>query len=151
VLNENTRDIPDIKTVVNTHVKTVADVVSDLKTELQEFLSTRVAMLRSELGAKLETVKTAMPMLIVGLLLLVTAWLAFTGFLVAIIAEALEPRPWAYVVSFLIVAFVYALVGSVAAMAAWKKMNATGVKPERTIRMLEQDRIWLQTEAKTQL
>jgi hypothetical protein len=151
VLSENTRDIPDIKTVVNTHVKTVADVVSDLKTELQEFLSTRVAMLRSELGAKLETVKTAMPMLVVGLLLLVTAWLAFTGFLIAIIAEALEPRPWAYVVSSLIVAFIYALVGSVAAMVAWKKMNATGVKPERTIRMLEQDRIWLQTEAKTQL
>lgn len=151
MLNENTRNVPDVRTVVNAHVKTVADVVSDLKEELQEFVSTRVTMLRSELGAKLENIKMAMPMLGVGMVLILTAWLAFTGFLISILAQAFWPHPWAYVLSFLIVAFVYGLIGGVAATAAWKKMNAAGVKPERTIRVLEQDRIWLHTEAKTQL
>lgn len=147
--NEYPRQSPDIKTVVNSHVKNLAEVVADLKEELQEFVGTRVAMLRTEVGAKLQTIKLAMPTLIVGLVLLWTAWLAFTGFLVCIIAQAFWGSSWAFVISFIIVALVYGVVGGMVALFAWKKINESGVKPERTIRVLEQDRIWLQTEAKT--
>ena len=149
--NEYPRNVPDVKTVVNAHVKTVAEVVSDLKEELQEFVGTRVAMLRTEMGTKLQNIKLAMPTLIVGLVLLWTAWLAFTGFLICIVAQAFWPSSWAFVISFIIIAVVYGLVGGVVALFAWKKINESGVKPERTIRVLEQDRIWLQTEAKTQV
>jgi VIT1/CCC1 family predicted Fe2+/Mn2+ transporter len=149
VSNEYPRHSPDIKTVVNSHVKNVAEVVADLKEELQEFVSTRVAMLRTEVGAKLQTIKLALPTLIVGLVLLWTAWLAFTGFLVCLIAQAFWGSSWAFVISFIIVAFVYGVVGGMVALFAWKKIDESGVKPERTIRVLERDRIWLQTEAKT--
>jgi len=151
VSNEYSTHLPDVKTVVNTHVKTIAEVVADLKQELQDFVSTRLAMLRTEMGTKLQTIKLAMPTLVVGLVLLGTAWLAFTGFLICIIAQAFWGSSWAYVISFIIVAVIYGALGGIVALFAWKKINESGVKPERTIRVLEQDRIWLQTEAKTQV
>ncbi len=135
----------------NPYPKTVPEVLTELKEELKEFLTTRVAMLRLEMGEKLHKIKVAAPMLVVGLLLLITAWLVFTGFLVTIIAQAFLPSPWAYVLSFIIVVALYAIAGGVAAMSGWKQLKQAGLKPERTIRVLEQDRIWIQTEAKTQL
>jgi uncharacterized membrane protein YqjE len=137
--------------VINEHTKTVPEALTDLKEELKEFLSTRVAMLRSELGEKVETIKRATPMLIVGLVLLATAWLAFTGFLVCIIAQAFDIGAWAYVISFIIVTVVYAMAGGITALFAWKRIKQVGMKPKRTMHVLEQDRIWLQTEARTQL
>ena len=125
--------------------------LNQLKRELSEFISTRVAMLRSEAGEKLSTFKMAAPTMVVGFVLLLTAWLLFTGFLVAIIAQAFMPNPWAYTLSFVLVAALYAIIGGAAAYMGWKQLRDTGIKPERTIRVLEQDRIWLQTEAKSQL
>jgi len=137
--------------MINAHAKTVPEAITDLKEELKEFLGTRVAMLRSEVGEKLQTIKLAAPMLILGLVLLATAWLAFTGFLVCIIAQAFDIGAWAYVVSFIIVTVVYAMAGGVTALFAWKQIKQVGMKPKRTMHVLEQDRIWLQTEARTQL
>ncbi len=136
--------------MINGHAKTVPEAIAELKDELKDFISTRVEMLRSEMSEKLSAFKMAAPALLVGVLLLLTAWLVFTGFLVAIIAQAFAPHPWAYALSFVLVAVLYAIVGGAAAYMGWRGLRATGVKPERTIRVLEQDRIWLQTEAKTQ-
>jgi hypothetical protein len=151
VANEYSGNVADVKTVVDTHVKTIAEVVADLKKELQEFVGTRLAMLRTEMGTKLQVIKLAVPTLVIGLVLLWTAWLAFTGFLVCIIAQAFWGNSWAFVISFIIIAILYGVIGGILALLAWKSVNESGVKPERTIRMLEQDRIWLQTEAKTQV
>jgi Putative Actinobacterial Holin-X, holin superfamily III len=144
--------------VSNGNPKTVPDAIAELKLELnqlkeevKEFVSTRVAMLRAEMGEKLQSVKAAAPMMVVGLLLLITAWLAFTGFLVCIIAQAFPIGQWAYVVSFIIVALIYGAAGGATALFAWKQIKQMGVKPKRTMQVLEQDRIWLQTEARTQL
>ncbi len=145
--NANLKIMPD----VTERAKTVGEVVSELKDELKEFISTRVAMLQSELGEKLRTIKLAAPTMIIGVLLLITAWLLFTGFLVCIIAQAFTPNPWAYTLSFVLVAVLYSIVGGAAAYLGWRQLRATGLKPERTMHVLEQDRIWLQTEAKSEL
>jgi hypothetical protein len=135
----------------NGHIKSIPEVIADLKTELQEFVSTRVAMLRSELQDNLRSLKMAAPVLIIGLVLLWTAWLLFTGFLVAIIGVAFGSSTWGYVISLLIVAAGYLIVGGLAAMTGWKKITQRGIKPERTIRVLQQDKIWIQAESKAQL
>lgn len=136
---------------MNNGVKTVPEVVADLKEELKEFVATRLAMLRGEWNEKFETLKLSAPVLIIGLTLLWTGWLAFTGFLICIIAEAFLPSAWAFVISFIIVAVCYAIIGGGMAFAGYRQLREKGVKPERTIRVLQQDRIWLQTEGKTQL
>lgn len=135
----------------NGHVKSVPEVIAELKAEFQEFVSTRVAMLRAEFQENLQSLKAAAPMLAVGLLMLITGWLLLTGFLVAIIGIAFQPGPWAYVISLIIVTAGYLLIGGMLAMAGWKRMIQKGLKPERTIRVLQQDKLWIQAESKAQL
>jgi hypothetical protein len=141
VPNTNAKTVPDIRTVVTEHARTMGDVISELKEELKEFVNTRATMLRCEMGEKLRTIKVAAPTLVVGLLVLLTAWFVFTGFLVAIVAQAFVPSPWAYTLSFVIVAALYAMMGGAAAYMGWRQLRATRMKPERTLHVLEQDRI----------
>jgi uncharacterized membrane protein YqjE len=144
--------------VTNGNAKTVPDaiadlkaVIADLKTELQEFITTRLAIFSAEMREKVENIKRGAPMVVVGLLVLLTAWLTLTGFLVCLVAQAFTPNPWAYMAAFAIVTVFYAVAGAGVAAFAWKAMKGTGLKPERTIHVLQQDREWLQTEARTQL
>ena len=129
-------------------LKTVPEVIADLKSELVEFFSTRVAMLVAEVRENVQGLKSAMPMLVAGAALLLTAWLLFTALLVMVIGYAFQPRPWAHTVALLIVTVVYLLIGGVAVMAGWKRLTAKSLKPERTIRVLQRDKIWIQEESK---
>jgi hypothetical protein len=108
-------------------------------------------MLRAEMGEKIRSFKTAAPVLVIGILLMVTAWFLLTACLVCAIALAFPNLAARYVISFLIVGVLYLAVGAIAAVFASKQIKESGMKPERTIRVLKQDQIWLQTEAKTQL
>ncbi len=137
--------------MTNGGTKSIAEVIEDLKQDLQDFAATRIGMLRSELHEKLQAWKMALPVLIIGIMLLATAWLVLTGFLISIVAAAFSPAPWSYTVSFLIVGMLYGIIGAAAAYLAWRQLKEKGLKPERTIKVLKEDRIWLQTEAKTQL
>ena len=134
----------------NGNHKPVQEVITDLKEELKEFLNTRFAMLRAEMTEKANNIRMVAPVLLIGVGLLLTAWVTFTGLAIVLVAH-LVPGPWAYVISFAIVTFAYGAIGAASAMYAWGKLKHTGVKPERTIRVLEQDRVWLQAEAKTQV
>ena len=135
----------------NGGTKTVTEVVEELKSEVIEFVSTRFAMLEAEFDEKVQWFKMAAPLLSVGVILLGTAWLLSTGFLVCMIAQAFAPNPWAWAIAFLVVAALYTIMGGVAAYLAWRQLKEKGVKPERTLRVLKQDTMWLQREAKTQL
>ena len=137
--------------MTNGYVKNIPEVIADLKEELKEFFTTRLAILSAEMKQKFEKVASGLAMMLVGLVLLVTAWLALTGFFVSLIAQAFMPHPWAYLASFAIVGVFYAIAGGGMAAFAWKAVKRAGLKPERTIHVLQQDRIWLQTEARTQL
>lgn len=136
--------------MTNGNHKPVQEVITDLKEELKEFLNTRFAMLRAEMTEKANNIRMVAPVLLIGLGLLLTAWVTFTGLAIVLIAQ-LVPGPWAYVIAFAIVTVAYGAIGAASAMYAWGKLKHTGVKPERTIRVLEQDRVWLQAEAKTQI
>jgi uncharacterized membrane protein YqjE len=134
----------------NGYSKSLPELIAELKGELRDFIATRVAMLQAEMRENLKSLKLAVPGLLMGLVLLWTAWLVLTAFLVTIIAHAFTPQPWAYVVAFLIVGVLYALFGGFAAMSAWKQIKQRGLKPGRTIRVLKEDRIWIQAESKVQ-
>lgn len=136
--------------MTNGYSKTVPEIVNDLKVELKEFVATRVAMLRSEMSEKWAGMKTALPAIIIGLVVLWTAWLLFTGLLVAAVASAFDSH-WNYVFAFLIVMAAYLVLGAMLAWPALNKLKRMNLKPERTLRTLKQDEVWLQTEAKTQI
>lgn len=136
--------------VVNENGRTMAGVIAELKGEAKEFVQTRIDMLRSELRDKIKAWKLAIPVIAIGLVLLATAWLVLTGALIAVISAAFYPSRFAYFFGFIIVGAVYALAGSIAGAFAWRELKEQGIMPQRTIQVLKDDRVWLQTEARGQ-
>ena len=131
--------------------RTLAGVVAELKDELKEFVNTRLAMLRSELKDKLSAWKTALPMIIVGLVMLGTCWLLFTGAIVAAIYVAFEGNPFAAAIALLILAVAYALAGGIAVIFAVRELREQGIVPNRTMRVLKDDQVWIANQARVQL
>lgn len=131
--------------------RTLAGVVAELKDELKEFISTRIQMLQSELREKAKTLKVAAPLGIVALVLLGTAYLLFTLMIVSLIVVAFEGSPYQWFLAFLITGVLWSIGGGMCALFAWREFKDQGLAPKKTIKVLKEDQIWLQTEARTQV
>lgn len=131
--------------------RTVAEVLSEFKEELKDFVGTRGQMLRSEMREKVGAWKTALPSIAIGAVLMLFALLVFTAGLVAIIALAFTGQPWGIAAACFIVFALYGLAGCSLLLYGWRMAKEPGLTPERTLRILKQDQIWLQTEARTEL
>ena len=131
--------------------RSLASVVAELKDELREFLDTRLNMLVSELKETTSKWKTALPMMVVGGLLLGIGFLLFTGFLVAVIAAAFGSNQYAVALGLIIVTIAYCLFGGMALLFGLRSLKETGLKPKRTLRVLKEDQLWLRNEARNQL
>ncbi len=131
--------------------RSVADVMHEFRDDLKDFVATRVQMLRSEVSEKIGAWKVGLPAIAIGLVLLVTAFLLFTAGLVNAIALAFAGQAWGFALSFFIVFAIYALTGGLLLSYGVRTAKAGGITPEKTIRILKQDQIWLKTEARTQL
>jgi protein-S-isoprenylcysteine O-methyltransferase Ste14 len=130
--------------------RNMSELFANLKDELKDFISTRVQMLRAEMSEKAQAVKAAVPAIAVGAVMLVVSFFLFTGLLVTVIAQAIHNN-WAYPIAFAVVFVLYALIGAALAAYGIRTLKASGMAPERTMRVLKQDQVWLQTEARTQL
>ncbi len=129
----------------------LGEVLNDLKVELKDFIATRIQMLRSEMNDKIGMLKISAPAMIVGAVLGLTAWMLFSLALVSLVAMAFDGKPYQWALAFGIVFVVYALAGATAFFYGWNNIKSRGVTPDRTLRVLKQDQIWMQTEAKTEL
>jgi hypothetical protein len=86
-------------------------------------------------------------MLVVGLVFALSAWLVLTAALVCIVAVAFGPGMMSWFYATLIVGGSYLLIGGAAAFFAMSEMKRANLKPERTLRVLKQDQLWLQNES----
>ncbi|HKW27328.1 MAG TPA: phage holin family protein [Terriglobales bacterium] len=136
---------------VNFNGRSFAGVVNEVKDELKEFLQTRIRMLKAELGEKMRTFKAALPMMATAIVFLATAFLLLTLCLVGLIAVAFYGDPFRWFFSFLIVGVLYSLIGGMTAVFGLKELRAQGIMPKKTIKVLKEDQIWLQHEARTQV
>jgi uncharacterized membrane protein YqjE len=137
--------------VANENGKTLAGVVSELKDEVKEFASTRVEMFKSEMKEKVSSLKTAVPLIAIALVLGLTAWFVLTAALVSIVATAFYPSRFAYFFALVIVSVVYLVAAGVMGAFAVRELKEQGVLPERTLRVLKEDQAWLQNEARQQV
>jgi hypothetical protein len=136
---------------VANHEKSLAQIVSELKVDAQEFLDTRIQMLRSEAKTKISILKVSAPMLLVGAVLCWVGLLCLTGALVAVIAAGLGGGLGGWALSLLIVGGCYFIVGGGAAYFGYKQFSSEGLAPKRTLKILKQDQVWLANEARSQL
>ncbi len=128
--------------------KSLAQVLSEFKDELKEFASTRIAMLRAEMSEKMALAMAALPIIAAGAVLAMFAGLFLCVALVALVAMILGGGAGAWAAAFAIVGAVFLLTGGLAIAFGVGRLKH-GLKPERTLRMLKQDQIWLQNETRS--
>ena len=130
--------------------RTVADVLADMKEELKQFVETRLALLKTELRDKVQTLKIAVPLAGVAILLLGTAYLLLTAAAVSLLAVFI-PGAYSWCLAFLAIAVLWGLLGALAAYFAKREFALKEMLPRKTIGVLKQDKIWVQSEVKSQV
>ncbi len=130
----------------NGNGKSLATVISEVKEDLKEFLDTRYQMLLAELKQKISVFRIAVPALVIGAMIGLVGFLLLTIALVAAVASAVG---WGW--SFLIIGAFYCVTAGVLAFLGYREIRQVGVAPKRTIKVLQQDKAWLTSEARTQL
>jgi uncharacterized membrane protein len=124
--------------------RSLAAIIAELKNDLAQFLQTRYQMLVAEMKGKFNTWKTAVLWLLVAAFLASIAVLLLTGALVVLISVAVGVG-W----SLLIVGVAYLLFAGISVVIVRGELKSTPVTPERTLHVLQEDKIWLQQEAKS--
>jgi uncharacterized membrane protein YqjE len=132
--------------VINRNGRTLAGVINEAKDELKDFVDTRLQMLAREMKQKLSVWLLVLPMFAVAAVLGFLGLILLSFALVAAIAVVLG---WGW--SAAIVGAFYCIVAGGTAFLAYREVSAEGVAPERTLRVLKQDKLWLQNEARTQI
>ena len=127
--------------------KTMAQVANELKHDLTEFVQTRLEMLRSEINQKVAMMKVVIPMFAIAFIFLWFAFMLLSVALVAAIAYLTLSWGWA----FLAVGLFYTLIAGLIGGLAYREIRSTGLAPKRTLKVLQQDQVWLQGEARSQL
>jgi uncharacterized membrane protein YqjE len=124
----------------------VTQLLLEMKGELLEFLTTRVELLRSEIQESVAAVKSAAPVAVIAVVLLMTAYLLLTLAVVGLIAVAFVGNPYAWFFAFLIVGGAWALFGVIAAFLALRSLRKLGLFPKKTIEVLKADKVWIDRE-----
>ena len=129
--------------------KSIATILAETKDELKQFVTTRVNILKAEMDEKISRIKSIIPLAVVGTLFLLSGWMVFTFALIALLHTLFLPSAYAWLWASLIVTAVYLLVGAIAGWLAYSEIKATSLTPTRTLKVLQQDQVWIQNEART--
>ncbi|MBV8052133.1 MAG: phage holin family protein [Acidobacteriaceae bacterium] len=126
--------------------RSLASIIAEIREELKELVNTRVSMFRSELRETTAALKAGIPMLMIAAVFLATAYLLLTAALVAVVSVTFAGSPYAWFYSFLIVGFVWLMIGGIAGILALHRFREHGFFPKRTVEVLKADKAWIQNE-----
>jgi len=129
--------------------RTLAEVLAETRDEIKDFIQTRVQLLVSEMKEKAAKSKSAAILGAIAAVLGITAFLLLTLAGVGLIAVAFWGSPYAFFWGFLIVGLFYGLIAGMLAMGAARQLKSFA--PQKTIEVLKEDKIWLQSEARSQV
>jgi|GraSoiStandDraft_30_1057271.scaffolds.fasta_scaffold139936_3 uncharacterized membrane protein YqjE len=131
--------------------RSLASILSEMKVELQEFVQTRLELLKSELEEKVSSIKAAIPLAVIGALFLSTAFLVFSLALVALVAVGFDDNPYRWFFGALIVCVLWCVIGAVALYSVIRRFRKQTLVPTKTIEVLSGDKLWLRDEARKAL
>jgi len=137
--------------VVTDNNRSIGQVVSELKNDARDFVSTRLQMLTQEMNDKVKVWKVAIPMLLVAGLLAGIALFVLTFAIVAFLAAVFQPSPYAWCYGALIVTAFHIIAAFGLFYLGKRELTQTGIAPTRTMRVLKQDQIWIQNEARSKV
>jgi uncharacterized membrane protein YqjE len=133
------------------NARNLASLLSEMKEELKDFIQTRVAMFKAELKEKVRMLKAAAPLAAIGLVLLLTAYLLLTLAVVGLVLAAVPNNPYRWAIAFACVGLLWGILGAGAAYFAYRELQLKGLMPKRTVEVLKEDKVWIQSEVKNQV
>jgi uncharacterized membrane protein YqjE len=128
--------------------RSLADILAEIKSEFQAFVQTRIELLRAEMREKARVIKAAVPLAAIGVMFLGVAFVLFSLALVGLVVAAFGGSPYRWFFAFLIISVLWLIFGAVAALVAKQQLSAKSIVPRKTIQVLNNDKAWLQREAK---
>ena len=137
--------------VITENNKSIGQIASELKNDARDFISTRLQILTQEMNGKAKVWRVAIPMLVIAALLSGIALLVLTFAIVAFLAGVFQPSPYAWCYGALIVTAFYIIAAFGLFYLGKRELTQTGIAPTRTLRVLRQDQIWIQNEARSQV
>lgn len=140
----------EIAKIMNSeHTRSLAEILTEAKNELKEFVETRAELLRREMEERIAKIKIVAPLAIVGALFLSTSFLLLSVALVALFAAVFTGNDYRWFFGFIIVGFLWSVIGGTAALMAKKRLSKRSIIPQKTIEVLAADKAWLQNEARS--
>jgi uncharacterized membrane protein YqjE len=130
------------------NVRSLAELITEVREELKEFLNTRLQMIRSEIHESMSALRVALPLGVVALVLVGTGFLLFSAAIVTLVASAFTGNPYAWFLACIIVAVLWMILAATAAFFAYNELRSKGIFPKRTVEVLKADKDWIQTEAR---
>src|SRR5881628_4134572 len=112
------------------HERSLGSVAAEIRDELLDFIHTRVQMFKSELQETLATFKHVMPMAVIALTLLATAYLLLTLAVVSVVAVAFWSNPYHWFFAFLIVGMLWLIAGALPLSWLGTALKDTELFPE---------------------
>lgn len=126
----------------------MGELLRTAREEATEFVSTRIRLASAELSEKKATLKVVAPMTVIGALLAVTAWPLLSAAAAAALASRMGNSREAWAAGLAVVGVLEFLVGAGCLLYVASVLRANSLVPERTLRVLKQDRSWIQNEAR---
>jgi len=137
----------DPQTRSRNHGRSLGDVIKEAKEELKSFINTRIRMVKAEFQESVRAARVGLPLIVFSLGLLAIASLLFTAAVVILVASAFAGNPYAWFFAFVIVGFLWTVLGAIAGYFAVSQF--WGGFPKRTMEVLKADKVWLQTEMRS--
>jgi uncharacterized membrane protein YqjE len=128
--------------------KPIASSLAELREDLKSFFQTRFELLRAEISEKTRAWKGPAVLIAVAALMLVSCWFAFVFSLVAVLHAWIAGTNFSWFWAGLIVTLFLLLAGGAIGAAAYAGIRSAGLKPTRTLRVLKQDREWVQRQTR---
>jgi uncharacterized membrane protein YqjE len=129
------------------HEKNLAELISEIRDEVKEFVTTRVRMIRTELRESIGAVRIAVPLALIALGFIVIASLVFTAACITLVASAFVGTPYAWFYGFIIIGCLWVMFAGIAGFFAYNHFKE--IFPRRTIQVIKADKVWLQREARS--
>jgi uncharacterized membrane protein len=129
--------------------KSLATLLAETRDELKEFVVTRVGILKAEIEEKIRTWKYVIPVMLIAAAMLWAAFMTLTFALIALLHGMFLPSPYAWLWGALIIGGAYLVLAIGIGWFAYSEIAAAGIAPTRTLKVLKQDQVWLQNEART--
>lgn len=128
--------------------RSLGEIVAEIKSEFKTFVVTRVDMLKEELRENAKSLKIAAPMFGMAVAFLTVSCLFFGVCLVALVEVAFIGNPYGWFFAFLIIAFLFAVVGGITAYVAMGTLRDRNLYPKKTLKVLHDDKVWWDSEVR---